>query len=147
MESRRPFIVFITLRFLAWGTATAILVGFLVGIGLFDQVPIEQLIGVAVLGIVSSLFEFDSLPRKIEISERTLILIDPSGEEIVSSEFGLRRFLWLTRVVTCKNRRVLNIPLEAYQSTSELTKIARGGIPKRAEQNAAGQSATRSESK
>ncbi|MAS93344.1 MAG: hypothetical protein CMO55_09120 [Verrucomicrobiales bacterium] len=138
MESRRSFIVFIMLRFLAWGTATAIIVGFLVGIGVFDQVPIEQLVAIAIVGIVSSFFEFDSLPRKIEIGERNLIRVDPSGEEIVTSEFGVRRFLWLTRVVTCRNRRVLNIPLEAYQSTSELTKIARRGIRKRAEQNAAG---------
>jgi hypothetical protein len=133
MESRRSFIVFILFRYSAWGTATAMIVGFLVGIGVFDQVPIESLVAVAILGIVTSFFEFDSLPRKIEIGERKLIFVDPSGEEIVSSEFGVRRFLWLTRVVTCKNRRVLNIPLEAYQSTSKLRKIARGRTRKPAE--------------
>ena len=134
MKNRRSFIVFILLRLLAWGTVATIIVVFLVGIGLFERIPTEGIVALGILAIVTSFFEFDSLPRKIEIRGETLILVDPSGEEIVSADYGLRRYLWLTRVVICRNRRVLSIPLEAYRSTLELTKNARGRIPKRVEQ-------------
>ena len=126
MKGRRPFLVFILLRFLAWGTVTAMIIAVLIGNGSLAGVPFEALIGAAIGGIVVSYFEFDSLPRQIAIRDGALIVVDPSGEERVTSEFGIRRFLWLTRLVACRDREVITIPLEAYEGASELGRAARG---------------------
>ena len=98
-------------------------------LGLVIEVQITTLILAALVGLVISFFEYDSLPRKLQVLSGRVTFEDASGEMFTIRDFGLKRCLWLTRIVFTRGGSVHSILLEAFVGTVQLTRSARGAHP------------------
>ncbi len=115
MIKRRSFLGFIFRRFLAWGMVVLLSVGLLLILGVIQVWPMLQIVSAVCLGLIGSFFEYDSLPRAMSFqSSFRLELEDASGERYRVGEYGLRKFLWLTRITYCRLGKVHALPLEAF---------------------------------
>ncbi len=117
MIARRRYMRFFAQRFLAllfiWGIFCSLL--FFV----HGRLEIDLLyfsVGLVLLLFVGLFFfEYDALPRGLMVrSGFRLDIEDASGKITEGIEFGIRRFLWLTRITYCAEGKVITLPLEAF---------------------------------
>lgn len=116
MAARRSFFEFLFLRYLAWGLVAILIAWGLALMGIRPTSLVPLIAGLALAGAIPSFLEFDSLPRKLGISDGEVVIIDASGEEVTFREFAIVRWLWLTRIKVIREGKVLILPLEAYRS-------------------------------
>ncbi len=119
MVRRRSFLGFFCGRLLKNSVVYGFLIifvstGLTVGLSSWVQ-AVPPFVGMLVVLSAISFLEYDSQPRGLRFSSGwKLDIEDASGQITEGIEFGVKQYFWITRIIYCRNGKVIKIPLEAF---------------------------------
>lgn len=83
-------------------------------LGVIAQITVTSVIGIFILGTLYSYYEYQKIPKKINVKNHTLTFEEKDGARVKISDYAIRKVFWFRRIIFIKGRRVRTIPLEAY---------------------------------